>query len=496
MAEPGRGTRQAIHRAAPPEMRQPSQVPQYSYGWLMPVLGALLAFALAFAVFKLHYTYGQAPHRIVKMMIGMVLVMFVFFKPKFAIHAWLLAMPVGEWLPSSGIPGLNGPNLLFIVLFLSWVVPRIMAGEQIMVRTRIGMPLALFVALLLLSAVHGILFPPGSGYEPVAMMKAVWQSILGFSIYFIVANTVKDEKEVRNLLITLAAGAILGGVIAVRQYVASGDASRIAGALGDVNDLAAYFAMVAAFLIPVATVPGTFSFLRRIVLLGSAGLATLTAFMPKSRGAYIGLGLAVLYLSNRISKKALVVVLVVLALSPVWAPDSLKDRVAETRSSDFEMSLTGDVTDRLDPSSAVRLEIWGVVMREFIRSPIIGHGYASVPYLTYGKLDRPWSAHSLYVETAGEMGLIGLAALAWLFIACIKSGHELFRVAKSPLGKRLAIGFLASTVALLVTNAFGQRLTHISIAGTYFFAAALIDRNILLERENHANEARKGVSTS
>ncbi len=493
MAEPGRRTRQATHRAAPPQMRQPSQVPQYSYGWLMPVLGALLALALAFVVFKLHYTYGQAPHRIVKMMIGVVLVMFAFFKPRLAIHAWLLAMPVGEWLPSSGIPGLNGPNLLFIVLLLSWVVPRIMAGERIMIRTRIGKPLALFVGLLLLSAVHGILFPPGSGYEPVAMMKAVWQSILGFSIYFIVANTVKDEKEVRNLLITLAVGAILGGVIAVRQYVASGDASRIAGALGDVNDLAAYFAMVAAFLIPVATVPGTFSFLRRVVLLGSAGLATLTAFMPKSRGAYIGLGLAVLYLSNRISKKALVVVLVVLALSPVWAPDSLKDRVAETRSSDFEMSLTGDVTDRLDPSSAVRLEIWGVVMREFVRSPIIGHGYASIPYLTSKSMDKPWSAHSLYVETAGEMGLVGLFALTWLFLSCAKSGRELIRVASSVLNRRLAIGLLAATMALLITNVFGQRLTHISIGGTYFFIVGLVDRCIYFEREGRATEDAKGV---
>jgi O-antigen ligase len=459
----------------------------------MPVLGALLALVLAFVMFKLHYTYGQAPHRIVKMMIGMVLVLFAFFKPKFAVHAWLLAIPIGEWLPSSGIPGLNGPNLLFIVLLLSWVVPRIMTGERIMVRTRIAGPLALFAGLLFLSAVHGILFPPGSGYQLVAMMKAAWQSVLGFSIYFIVANTVKDEKEIRSLLMTLAVGAILGGVIAVRQYLASGDATRIAGALGDVNDLAAYFAMVAVFLIPVATVPGTLSFIRRVVLLGAAGLATLTTFMPKSRGAYIGLGLAVLYLANRISKRALVVVLVVIALSPLWAPDSVKDRVAETRADDFEMHLVGDATDRLDPSSAVRLEIWGVVMREFVRSPIIGHGYASIPYLTSKEMDKPWSAHSLYVETAGEMGLVGLLALTWLFLSCAKSGRELMRVASSVLNKRLAIGFLAATVALLITNVFGQRLTHISIGGTYFFVAGLVDRCIYFERERRATEDAKGV---
>lgn len=474
-------------------MRPPSQVPQYSYGWLMPVLGGLLALAFAFLVFKLHYTYGQAPHRIAKMTIGLVVVMFAFFRPKLAIHAWLLAMPVGEWLPSSGIPGLNGPNLLFIVLLLSWVVPRIMAGEQIAVRTRIGRPLGLFAGIFLLSTVHGVLFPPGIGYQAVAMFKGVWQSILGFSIYFIVANTVKNEREVRNLLITLAVGAILGGLIAARQYAASGDATRIAGALGDVNDLAAYFAMVAVFLIPVATLPGTFSFIRRVTLLGSAGLATLTAFMPKSRGAYIGLALGVVYLANRISKRALVVVLVIIALSPIWAPSSLKDRVAETRADDFEMALVGDATDRLDPSSAVRLKIWGVVMSKFVRSPIIGHGYASIPYLTSEDMDKPWSAHSLYVETAGEMGLVGLFALTWLFVVCIGSGRELLRVSSNALNERVAIGFLAATVALLITNVFGQRLTHISIGGTYFFIAGLVDRCIYFERERRAAEDAKGV---
>ena len=55
----------------PPHGRQiapPAEVPQYSYGWLMPIVGALVALVLAVAIYKLHYSYGQAPHRIVKML--------------------------------------------------------------------------------------------------------------------------------------------------------------------------------------------------------------------------------------------------------------------------------------------------------------------------------------------------------------------------------------------------------------------------------------------
>jgi hypothetical protein len=45
-------------------------VPQYSYDWVIYVLGALLSLAVAYVIFKLHYTYGQAPHRIIKMLAG------------------------------------------------------------------------------------------------------------------------------------------------------------------------------------------------------------------------------------------------------------------------------------------------------------------------------------------------------------------------------------------------------------------------------------------
>ena len=83
----------------------PSEVPQYGYGWLVYVGAALAAIVLSFVIYKLHYTYGQAPHRIVKMLIGALVVLLVFFRPTVALHAWLLAMPIGEWLPASGIPG-------------------------------------------------------------------------------------------------------------------------------------------------------------------------------------------------------------------------------------------------------------------------------------------------------------------------------------------------------------------------------------------------------
>ena len=107
-----------------------------------------------------------------------------------------------------------------------------------------------------------------------------------------------------------------------------------------------------------------------------------------------------------------------------------------------------------------------------------------MPYLTADELGRPFSAHSLYFETLGQAGLVGIVVLFWLLFACVRSGRELLRVASTRTSRGLAVAFLGATVALIVANIFGERFMHISIAGTYFFLAGLVDRSIAIEHES------------
>lgn len=466
-----------------PPVPGPSEVPQYSYGWFVYVLGVLLALGIAFVIFKLHYTYGQAPHRIIKLLAGVIVLMLVAFKPKLALHVWLLAIPIGEWLPATGIPGVNGPNLLVLIMLLSWIVPRVMSDERILSRTRLSAPVAAYVLLLFFSVGRGWAFPPGAGYDGLLMLKSVWQTSLGFIVYYAAVNMVADGRQVKGLLVAFAVGSSIGALMAVRQFIGAGFDSRIGGAIGDINDLGAYFAVTASALLGLFLTSRAFTGFKRLVLGASAALASFGVLIPKSRGGYVGVVAGVGVLTYLLDKRAVIIFAVVLALSPLWAPSFVKERIAETRIDSIEAELVGDTTDRLDPSAGVRLIVWGIVAKESLRSPLVGFGYGSVPYLTAGKLSRPFSAHSLYFATLGETGLIGLAVLAWLIFACFASGRELLRVASTPGSRGLAIAFIGATVALLVANVFGQRFTHISIAGTYFFLAGLVDRSIAIERE-------------
>lgn len=470
---------------ARPPGAPPSEVPHYSYGWLIYVVGALLTIVLAVVIFKLHYNYGQAPHRILKMLTGLAVFLVVLLRPSVALHAWLLAIPLGEWLPSAGIPGVNGPNLLFVALMASWILPRALKREPIARPARIAWPLAAYIAVLVLSLARAWVAPPGGGIYPgVAMLKSVWQSLIGLGVYFVVVNTVTERTQIRNLLVTLGIGCSLGAYIALRQFLGSGGTERVAGALGDINDLGAYFAMCVSVLAGLAVAAGAFNGWRRVAMWTAAALALIGVALPKSRGALVGaaagLGLMT-YLTNR---RAIVIFLIVLAASPLWAPGFIKDRVAETTITEaVESGAWEDQYSGIDPTVTVRFDIWKIAMAAFVRSPIIGYGYAAVPYITGKVLERPYSAHSLYVETAAQSGIIGLVVLFWLITACVRSGRELLTLSPGGTPRGLAVAFLAGTLALLLANVFGQRFTHMTVAGSYFFLAGLVDRSIALERE-------------
>jgi O-antigen ligase len=475
--------------AARPPAPAPAQVPQYAYGWLVYVVGALVAIAMAFAIYKLNYTFGQAPHRIVKILVAFALLSLVILRPRIALYAWLLSLPVTGWLPVTGIPGLNGINVLFLVLLIAWIVPAVMRKERVLANTELRWPVAAYLAVLATASLRSAFFPIDpyqQGTLPILM--SIWQRLPAIAVYFVVANAELSERQIRNLLAGIAVAAGIMGIISLRQFASIRAGRRITGGMNS-NELGAYFSVCATMLLSQVFWSRVFRPFQRVVMWVGAAFATIGVLLPKSRGAYVSFAASMTALTYLTSKKALIVFLLLLATSPVWAPGFVKDRMAETTVDSVEAALVGDVGDRLDPSAAVRLEVWAVVVHAFVRSPIIGYGYGAVPILTADKLSRPFSAHNLYFETLGESGLVGLGVLAWLLWACLKSGRTLLSLADRPLFRGLAVGFLAVTVAVIVANVFGQRFAHRAITGTYFFIAGLVDRSIVLRRRETALEA-------
>jgi O-antigen ligase len=90
----------------------------------------------------------------------------------------------------------------------------------------------------------------------------------------------------------------------------------------------------------------------------------------------------------------------------------------------------GATATRLTSLNSHRYAYWKVALGAFKDHPLIGLGSGGfgVRWLERRKIQESVSdAHSLYVETAGELGLIGLIALATFFVGIVKAARTCFR---------------------------------------------------------------------
>jgi len=126
----------------------------------------------------------------------------------------------------------------------------------------------------------------------------------------------------------------------------------------------------------------------------------------------------------------------------------------------------------LSGSGSGRWQFWQAAAEQFRARPIVGQGAGSWEawWAQHGSIAMfTRDAHSLYLETLGELGLIGLAALAGTFLVGVGTGIRRLRASKGD--ERLC---LATTLAVFIAYAFAAgidwmwELTVVSVVGIVF----------------------------
>jgi hypothetical protein len=77
---------------------------------------------------------------------------------------------------------------------------------------------------------------------------------------------------------------------------------------------------------------------------------------------------------------------------------------------------------------------------------------------------------------------VGFGLLLVLLLAALMSGLQLMREGKNGFHRGLGLGFMGSTIALIVNNFFGDRFSATVIGGYYWLVWGLVDRSILMSR--------------
>ncbi len=90
------------------------------------------------------------------------------------------------------------------------------------------------------------------------------------------------------------------------------------------------------------------------------------------------------------------------------------------------------------------------------------------------KKDDPHDAHNAYILQAAEMGVPSLLLLLLLYLTWGTVALRLYRRRRHPVDRRLALAFLGSLVAVLVSCMLGSRFSDEALIAWFWILAAML----------------------
>jgi O-antigen ligase len=393
----------------------------------------------------------------------------------------------GHYNFESGVPGLNLPNALFLVvlLFIRFSGKR----DELQIPALMRGPILLFFAMLILAFGIAQMRAPGEFMVDLTYLKNALFSPL---LYFMYLHCKQDMKNTRLMVIAVMAVSAIAAVQAIRQGFDYGignyvESHRAAGPFGsnyrDANRAGVYYAMFLPMFIGLAL------FLKnrrwRLAALGGIVLLTMALLFTYSRQAYF---IAVVGLALLLVRRSVVLALVLgvtLASMVGFLPESVTQRVAETQ----QKGPHGE--EKVDESTASRWEIWAGALSMWQSNPGgVGQNRFKDEIGRYSAFQH-FDAHNFYVLTLAEGGPQELVALLLLVAATFRLGTFLRRNAppEDPEARALAIAFSVSALCMALGNLYGSPFLEGNVMGTFWILCGLLERYMRLKMSAAPTEA-------
>jgi putative inorganic carbon (hco3(-)) transporter len=374
-----------------------------------------------------------------------------------------------------GVPSLLQPAIVALIVLI-WVYRRALQPSRIVFHP-ITIALAAYCAVLFISTTWAD--------DPWLADDRVVKAVKNLLVYGVVAVLAASWRALRRGLATLAIAGALLATISVAQ-IATGihaelggltqivhaniygeqEDARAAGPLGDPN----YYGQMLIVVIPMALYLAAVAERKRIRLfwLGVAGAIACGVLVTYSRGAMLGLavmtGLVLIALRVPLTRVAVATAVALLLL--FLMPGNIGRRFTTM------LSLLPQETYYVapDPSFERRKLIATTAALMFDEHPLAGVGAgnfvahfaeytrkAGSPaelYYDHGQTDQ---AHSIYLETASETGLLGLTVFAAIVVSAYVDLRRSRRTLDQ-LGLRraslIALGLSVALSGFLVTGIF------------------------------------------
>lgn len=389
---------------------------------------------------------------------------------------FVLYLPLSKSYAIPIAPGINGTNMFEVGLLLVLMMSKGRGHEAPIIDKPLRWPVALWAFFSLLSFVTTMervgLGELVSGY---AYLLKAWLD--QFIVFLVVGGLIRDRSMARRVVIYLMVGTILVLVMGFQEwldtrFLDSIEKSRLLGPQLQPNDFGAYLTYSAGPFIGLFLVNWTrwrsWFLLAYFVVLARLTLATF------SRGAYIGLGAAVLAATYVRSKLLLIfaigLVFGLISFDPGLMPQSMTARLGQTAGE-------AESGEELDKSSETRIVLWNAAIAMTLERPVLGHGFASFPMLKSRYTEIPVEEsdnHNMFLYISSQMGIPALVVFLILIWRTYMCGARLYRSSTNPFDKSIGLGAVAIAGAIIGVNMFGSRMVDIAVSGYYWtYLAAL-----------------------
>lgn len=416
--------------------------------------------------------------------LGAITVCFLtFISTDFAFIVLIFSMLLSPEFSAGSLAGgrsiaIRAEDLLIIVIFITWMAGKVMQKETgLFRRSRLNGPIAGYIAVVTAVTLLGILT---AKVVPLRGAFYLLKYIEYFMLFFMVANSITGEKQVRILIFFMLLTAVCVCVYALTTVSDYGRATapfEDVAQGGEPNTLGGYLILICGLAFGMWVYSS--GIVSGALLLGLLALCGYTLLQTLSRGSYLGfiaVFVALVILATR--KKALLAGICIFALISGWTllPARVIRRVQETFVPHRTYEPLQGVKIRLDESASARVETWKSVFEKWKYSPFFGYGASGA-----GLID------SQYPLVLGETGIVGMFFFLSMISALLREGFRVFNDTPDGYCRGIALGFLAGLVGLLVHSFSAATFIIIRIMEPFWFLTGIVVMLPELARERAAD---------
>jgi O-antigen ligase len=288
-------------------------------------------------------------------------------------------------------------------------------------------------------------------------------------------NLVTDEKQIKRLVTVSLVTCFLVSLYAIFQMASGQRASApFEGKEGEPNTLGGYLVFMLSIVTGLLTIPGASRSRVSHAVLLLLGFIALQATL--SRSSYLAAGVVVVVFMAYISRRnplLLTFVLFGMLAAPLWAPESVKNRVLYTftqKAQEGEQFRVGGVKD--DTSTTDRLRSWQEAVKAWQRSPLWGNGVTGGPFMD-----------AMYPKLLADVGLLGIVAFGFLMWSIYRLARSALEEIDDPYFQGIILGFLLGFVGMLIHGIGANTFIIVRIMEPFWLYAALIAKVVHLRSQ-------------